>query len=62
MTKYAIKVMIAKDDWLYVTEGDAFNTQPVLFNNLDEARQHRKIWGTEEVAKVVEYDQESFND
>lgn len=61
MKKYAVRVMFAKDDWLYVTEGDAFSTRPVLFNNLQDAEEHRKIWGNNEVAKVVEYDQESIN-
>lgn len=56
-TKYAIKVMLSKDDWIYVTKpGDVnpFEVSPVLFNTRQEAEEHAKIWG---IYKIVEYDQ-----
>lgn len=54
-TKYAIKVMLSKDDWIYLTEpseSTMFEVKPVLFNSRQEAEEHAKIWG---VHKVVRY-------
>ena len=54
--------MLAKDDWLYVTEGDAFDPKPILFNNKLKAEEFRSTWGTHEVSKVVEYENKKVND
>ena len=53
-TKYAIKVMLSADDWIYLTEpdGSMFEVRPVLFNSRQEAEEHAAIWG---VSKVVRY-------
>ena len=53
-TKYAIKVMLAADDWIYVTEpeGTMFEVRPVLFDTRAEAEEHAAIWG---VSKVVRW-------
>lgn len=69
--KYAIKIMIAADDWIYVTE-DQLSTKsesnyigfgvvyPVLFDNFWEADEAAQIWrkegdDTDNYVKVVEY-------
>lgn len=56
-TKYAVKVMLSKDDWIYVTEPDGtmFEVRPVLFNSRQQAEEHADIWGNKKVAKVVRY-------
>lgn len=53
MTKYAIMVPMAKNDYIYVTDinGDILN--PVLFDTKEEALDKASIWGPK--AKVVEY-------
>ena len=53
-TKYAIKIMLSADDWIYVTkpEGTMFEVRPILFNSRQEAEVHAAIWG---VSKVVRY-------
>ena len=58
--KYAIKIMLAADDWIYVSEptGTMFEVRPLLFDTLDAAREHSKIWmkkGYEDGVKVVEF-------
>lgn len=59
--KYAIKVMLSKDDWVYVTQDHGFcdwNLKPKLFSTIDEAEAFANSWrqkGKEEFVKVVEY-------
>jgi hypothetical protein len=57
-TRYAIKIALAADDWIYVTEpsGTMFEVTPVLFNSRKEAEEHAAIWG---VSKVVRYRKET---
>lgn len=60
MTKYAIKVMLSKDDWIYVTkpDGNMFEVKPVLFNSRQEAEEFAQTWriaGKEAFVKVVRY-------
>jgi len=47
-TKYGIKVPLAVDDYIWVTEiadpGD-FDLQPVLYNTFAEADRAAEIWG-----------------
>lgn len=60
--KYAIKVMLSIDDWIYVTEDHRFcdwNLKLKLFNTLNEAEAFADSWrqkGKEEFVKVVEYE------
>lgn len=57
MSKYAVKVMLSKDDWIYVTEPDGtmFEVRPILFNTRELAEEHARIWGNEDVARVVRW-------
>lgn len=56
MKKYAIKVPLAVDDYIYVTEHDSntFDLKPVLYDSEQEAIRASEIWGS--FAKVVEYE------
>lgn len=59
-TKYAIKVMLSKDDWIYVTEPDRtmFEVRPMLFKTRDAAEDFADSWrqkGKEAYIKVVRY-------
>ncbi len=57
--KYAIKAMLAKDDWIYLTEdtGRCDLLVPMLYSNIDQARNAAKIWEQNRgyKVKVVEY-------
>lgn len=55
-TKYAVKVMLSKDDWIYITEpeGTMFEVRPILFNTRELAEEHAKIWG-KDASKVVRW-------
>ena len=63
MKKYAIKIMLAADDWIYITEdthGKCWDLKPVLFSSRQEAETHAKIWrknskDRDRFVKVVEY-------
>jgi hypothetical protein len=47
-TKYGIKVPMAADDYIWVTEipiSDVFDLQPVLYNTFAEAKAAAEIWG-----------------
>lgn len=58
-TKYAIKVMLSKDEWIYVTEpkeNTMWEVTPLLFNSRQVAEEHARIWG---VSKVVRYRKET---
>ena len=60
--KYAIKIQLAADDWIFITEkqGPMFELQPVLYDTEQEAWEAAEIWLKEEKRKdfvqVVEYD------
>lgn len=59
-TQYAIKLMLAADDWIYLTEpsGTMFEVRPVLFNTRALAEEHANTWrlaGKEACVKVVRY-------
>lgn len=56
MTKYAIKVPLSVDDYIYVTEPTdvPFEVKPVLYETENKAKQAASIWGP--LAKVVEYE------
>jgi len=55
MKKYAVKVPLAVDDYIYVTESNpnCFDLKPILYNKKQEAEKAASIWGP--LAKVVEY-------
>jgi len=56
--RYAIKVMLSADDWIYITEdngGNCWDLVPLLFKTKKEAMEHAKIWSSRHT-KVVEYD------
>lgn len=60
--KYAVKIMLAADDWIYITEdthGKCWDLKPVLFETQEQAEDFAKSWrkrGKERYVKVVEYD------
>jgi len=56
-TKYAIKLMLSADDWIYVTEdteAPMFQIHPMLFNTRHEAEEHAETWN-KRVTKVVRW-------
>jgi hypothetical protein len=60
-TKYGIKVPLAVDDYIWVTEiaepGD-FDLKPVLYDTFAEAQRAAEIWGP--MAEVVVYDKNNI--
>lgn len=60
--KYAVKVQLAVDDWIYVTEDRGqcdFDLRPVLFDSREAAEQFADGWrleGREGNVKVEEYE------
>ena len=60
--KYAIRIQLAADDWIFVTEeqGTMFELQPMLYDTEQEAWEAAEIWLKKEKRKdfvqVVEYD------
>ena len=55
---YAIKVMLAKDDWIYITEdtdGHCWDLKPQLFKTKKEAENAAKIWN-KRATKIVRYE------
>ena len=60
--KYAIRIQLAADDWIFITEeqGTMFELQPVLYNTEQEAWEAAEIWlkesKSENFVQVVEYD------
>ena len=59
--KYAVRVQLAENDWIYVTEDTGqcdFDLQPVLFDRRDAAEKFADGWrleGKEDNVQVVEY-------
>ena len=63
--KYAVKIQLAVDDWIYVTEdngGNCWDLTPVLFDDIQKAERFankwRKKYNDNRYVKVVEYEQE----
>ena len=63
--KYAVKIQLAVDDWIYVTEdngGNCWDLTPVLFDDIQEAERFAEIWRKKykdnRYVKVVEYERE----
>lgn len=60
--KYAVKVQLAVDDWIYITEDRGqcdFDLRPVLFDSREAAEQFANGWrleGKEDGVKVEEYE------
>lgn len=66
MKKYAIRIMLSADDWIYMTvdTGNCFDLVPMLFDTQDEAEEAAKIWhkqGRKPITEVVEYDGELYD-
>ena len=56
-TKYAIKLMLSADDWIYVTEdkeAPMFHIHPMLFDSRQAAEKHAEIWN-KRFTKVVRW-------
>lgn len=58
---YAIKVQLAVDDWIYITEdtGTCMDLVPVLFSNKNQAQQYANAWripGRKRTVEIVKYD------
>lgn len=56
--KYALKVHLDADTWLYVSEGPVDNMRAWTTESLEEAEEYRKVWiveGHEEAIEIVEY-------
>ena len=51
--KYAVKVPIPDDDWIFVTKEGPDGLEIVLYDSREEALEQAKIWGGQGV--VVEY-------
>lgn len=49
--KYAIKVPIARDDYIYVTRGTAFDTTVVTYPSYEAAKEAASMWGP--LARIV---------
>ena len=66
--KYAVKVMLAVDDWIYITEdtgGNCWDLKPVLFDSRKAAEKYANAWRIKDrrrTVKVVEYKLEEAND
>lgn len=66
--KYAVKIMLAADDWIYITEdthGKCWDLKPVLFEHREQAEDFANTWrkkGKEQLVKVVDYDASSCDD
>lgn len=63
--KYAVKIQLAVDDWIYVTEdngGNCWDLTPVLFDDIQEAERFAEKWRKKykdnRYVKVVEYERE----
>lgn len=63
--KYAVKIQLAVDDWIYVTEdngGNCWDLTPVLFDDIQKAERFAEIWRKKykdnRYVKVVEYERE----
>ena len=46
-TKYAIKIYLSRDDWIYITEsrGNMYELEPMLYESRKEAELATSIWG-----------------
>ena len=56
--KYALKVHLDENTWLYVSEGPVDNMRVWTTESLEIAEDYRKVWvvdGHEEAIEIVEY-------
>lgn len=59
--KYGIKIPIAVDDYIWVTElaePGEFDLRPVLYDTVEEAQAAAEIWGP--LAKVLIHDKDNI--
>ena len=61
--KYAVKIMLSADDWIYITHDTSRNCwdlTPVTFDDRKDAERFAETWrltsGDTRFVKVVEYD------
>jgi hypothetical protein len=55
--KYEVKLELAEDDWIYITEDNSENCWDLtvkIFDNIKDAEQFASIW-KQKNTKVVEY-------
>jgi len=59
-TKYAIKIYLSRDDWIYITKsrGSMFELEPMLYESRKEAELATSNWG-KKCTKVVRYRKET---
>lgn len=60
-SKFGIKVMLSKDDWVWVTKQDLGTLAPIVYDTYQEAEKFAASWrlsGKEAFVKVVEYSDE----
>lgn len=61
---YAVKIMISKDDWIFVTKStsNCWDLQPETFSTRNAAEKFAKIFSAKyknkQITKVVKYGQE----
>ena len=60
---YAVKIMLSKDDWIFITQdtgGNCWDLTPETFNDRKDAERFAEIWRKKykdnRYVKVVEYD------
>ena len=60
--KYAIKIHLAADDWIFMTDPKdiVFDLSPVLYDNIDDAQKAAEAWcikrDKDNFIQVIEYD------
>jgi hypothetical protein len=64
--KYAVKIMLSKDDWIFITKdtgSNCWDLQPETFDDIKDAERFAEIWRKKckdsRYVRVVEYDGES---
>ena len=57
--KYAIRVPLAVDDYIFVTDvRSPFDVRTKTFDSFEDAKNHAEIWGP--LAEIVEYQEEKL--
>ena len=68
--KYAVKINLSVDDWIYVTQdsgiggGNCWDLDPVLFESENDAESYAEIWRKKynggRYVQVVQYEAENY--
>jgi len=56
MAKFAVKVPVDQDDWLFITKDGPDGLEIVLYDTREEAEAQAKFWGSN--SRVVEYERQ----